>query len=76
MAKPSAKRFTRVSTERNDAMTKVAQWIVDCESNEYDNYVSFCSENGLRPENIHGRKQKNHAYALALAGLGLEFPKE
>jgi hypothetical protein len=59
-----------------EALTKIAEYIVNCENNEYDSYVSFCSENRLKPENISGRKQRTHVYALALIGLGLDFPKD
>ena len=58
------------------ALLSVASYIVDCESNEYDSYVSFCEENELEPNRIHGKMQKTHVYALALIGLGLEFPED
>lgn len=62
-------------SETHSALIKVAEYIVDCENNEYDSYVSFCEENGLDPKNIRGKKQRDHVYALALVGLGLEFLK-
>lgn len=58
------------------AMTRVAEYIVDCESGEYDSYVSYCDENELDPKDIRGAGQSDHVYALALIGLGLEFPTD
>lgn len=62
--------------EQTQALAKVAEYVVDCESREYDNYVSFCNENDLNPTNIRGSRQSKHVYALALIGLGLEFPRD
>jgi len=58
------------------ALTKVADYITDCENSEYDSYVEYCEENELEPSDIHGKEQSNHVYALALIGLGLDFPKD
>ena len=58
------------------ALTQVAEYIVDCESNEYDSYVTYCEENDLDPKDISGADQSEHVYALALIGLGAEFPIE
>ena len=58
------------------ALRKVAYHIVDCESEEYDNYVTYCEENDLEPRRIKGTEQRQHIYALSLIGLGLEFPKD
>lgn len=63
-----------VSTE--GALTQVAEYIIDCENGEYDSYVSYCDENELDPKDIRGAGQSDHVYALALIGLGLEFPKD
>jgi hypothetical protein len=76
VAKPSKARLTRVSTERHSALQAVAHYITDCENKEYDSYVSYCDENGLNPEDIHGKEQSNHVYALALIGIGAAFPKD
>lgn len=61
---------------KKGAMTQVAEYIVDCESNECDSYIEFCEENELDPKDIRGLRQSSHVYALALIGLGLEFPTE
>lgn len=58
------------------ALTQVAEYIVDCESNEYDNYNEFCFEHGIKPSNIKGETQSCHVYALALIGLGMEYPSD
>lgn len=58
------------------ALTQVAEYVLDCENNEYDSYVSFCDENELDPKDIRGAGQSNHVYALALIGLGLDFPED
>lgn len=55
-------------------LNTVAEYIVNCENNEYDSYVSYCEENGLEPNNINDSDNLNHVYALALVGLGLKFP--
>lgn len=65
-----------VKQSQLNAMRKACQYIVDCESNEYDSYVSFCEENGLEPKNIRNQANKAHVYALALIGLGLDFPSD
>lgn len=74
--KAMIKRLLANERRKDKALAKVAEYIVDCESNEYDNYVSFCEENDLKPSNIKGRRQITHVYALALVGLGLEFPTD
>jgi hypothetical protein len=56
------------------ALKQVADYIVNCENNEYDSYVTHCFENELAPADLRGRGQSDHVYALALIGLGLEFP--
>lgn len=61
---------------KSEALTKVAEYIVDCENDEYDSYVTYCDENDLNPKDITGASQSKHVYALALIGLGLEFPIE
>lgn len=59
-----------------DRLKEVAEYIIDCESGEYDSYMSYCQENNLNPKNITKKKQLNHVYAKALVGLDLEFPEE
>ena len=61
---------------KKTATQRVLEYTVDCESGEYDSYVSYCSENGYDPKDIHGKGQTGHVYALALIGLGLEFPSD
>ena len=60
----------------NNSLQCVAEYIVDCESGEYDSYVSYCDENGLNPENLTNKENLTHVYAKALVGLGMEFPKD
>ncbi len=57
-------------------LTKVAEYIVDCENGEYESYVTYCEDNDLEPKNVTGREQQKHVYALALVGLGLDFPTD
>ncbi len=68
---PKRKCFTP-----KNAMTQVCEYIIDCENNEYDSYMSFCNENSLDPCRIRAVKQRTHVYALALIALGLKFPTE
>jgi hypothetical protein len=56
-----------------EQLTKVAEHVIDCESGEYDSYVTYCDENELDPKHILGQEQQFHVYALALAGLGMTF---
>jgi len=58
------------------ALKQVAEYIIDCESNEYDSYMQYCFENDLDPKDIRGACQSTHVYALALIGLGMEFPTD
>lgn len=66
----------RNHVSKQGALTQVAEYIINCENSEYDSYVSYCQENELAPFDIRGLGQSNHVYALALIGLGLEFPCE
>lgn len=59
-----------------ESLTKIAEYIIDCETGEYENYVTFCDENQLEPKDIQGEMQRTHVYALALIGLGLDFPTD
>lgn len=61
---------------KNGALTQVAEYIVDCESNECESYQTYCDENDLNPKDIRGLGQSKHVYALALIGLGMEYPKD
>ena len=55
-------------------MQKVAQYVIDCENGEYESYTTYCVENDLDPKDVEGQEQVKHVYALALIGLGLEYP--
>ena len=59
-----------------EALEKVAEWVISCDSKEYDDYLIYCKDLGINPKNITGKNQIFHPYALALIGLGLKFPKE
>jgi hypothetical protein len=69
-------RAKRNHVSARGALTQVAEYIVDCESNEYDSYVTYCEENELDPKDIRGLGQSSHVYALALIGLNMEFPTD
>lgn len=66
----------KVNSAKLAALIKVAEYIIDCESNEYDSYVTYCEENDLDPKDIKGKGQSGHVYALALIGLSMEFPSD
>ena len=77
MSDPKRKsRAKRNHVSARGALTQVAEYIVDCESNEYDSYMTHCEENELDPKDIRGLGQSSHVYALALIGLGMEFPTD
>jgi hypothetical protein len=59
-----------------NCLIKVAQYIIGDESGEYESYMTFCEENELNPKEINGIEQSSHVYALALIGLGFEFPND
>lgn len=61
---------------KSGASKQVCEYIVDCESSEYDNYTEWCNENDLNPIEIRGFKQSTHVYALALIALGMEYPTD
>ena len=63
-----------ISRRKLAALLKVADYIVDCENAEYDNYTEWCEENGLDPKDIKGKEQSKNVYALALIGLGFAYP--
>ena len=70
-------RTVRLSkTLRDYELRCVAEYIVDCESGEYDSYVSFCAENNLEPSEITKTANLGHVYAKALVGLGMIFPND
>lgn len=56
------------------AFQRIAEYILDCEGSEYDNYLNYCDELKVDPRDVSGPEQFNHIYALALIGLGYEFP--
>ena len=66
--------MSKYTFSKLDALTMVAEYIVDCESNEYRSYVTYCEENDWNPKDIRGANQSKHVYAVALIGLDLEFP--
>jgi hypothetical protein len=59
---------------KQDCFEKVAEYIVNCENEEYESYVTYCQENDLNVNHIRGKEQSKHVYALALIALELEFP--
>jgi hypothetical protein len=64
-----------VKITKLQALKEAAWYIIHCESGEYESYVTYCEDNGYNPKNIQGKDQRLHAYALALIGLGMAFPK-
>jgi hypothetical protein len=54
-----------------EALTEIAEYVLD-DKERYD-YVYYCEENSLDPNNIQGAEQRTQVYALALIGLGLKF---
>lgn len=69
-----AKENVRNMVSKRGALEQVAEYVLDCETGEYDSYVTHCFENELEPFDLRGAGQSEHIYALALIGLGLEFP--
>ena len=61
----------RKSTE---CLISVAEYVVSCDSNEYESYTTYCDDNSLVHADIRGPEQIKHVYAQALIGLGLEYP--
>ncbi len=61
---------------KNQMLIEVAEYIVSCDNKEYDDYVTYCSDNGLNPSDIEAENQARHVYAKALTGLGMEFPSD
>lgn len=59
-----------------EELMKIAEYIIDCETGEYENYIEYCSDLGIDPSDITGNEQKTHVYARALIGLGLSFPND
>lgn len=66
----------KIDAKKLEALEKVADYILDCENQEYDSYVEYCEDNELEPSDIHGEQQSQHVYALALIGTGSEFPTD
>ena len=62
--------------EKVQSLIEVAEYVIDCESREYESYVEYCEENSLDPALINAPEQSSHVYAKALIGLGLEFPTD
>ena len=56
-----------------DKLKQAAKYLL---STEFDDYTEWCEENGFKPEDIKGKNQSNHPYAVALLGLGLKFEAE
>lgn len=69
-------KTTNVSKGKLEALVTVAVYIISCDNKEYDDYVTYCDDNGLNPSDIQGAEQVKHVYAQALIGLGLEFPTD
>lgn len=72
MAKP--KKFN--ASARKFALECVALYVIDCTNKDYEDYLTYCSDNNLNPKDIGENAQLEHVYAKALIGLGLEFPKD
>ena len=62
--------------KKTDALTRCAEYIVSCDNKEYSDYVTYCDDNGLNPSDTQGIEQQKHVYAIALIGLGLDFPTD
>lgn len=65
-----SKQEKKLTKEQEQALITVAEHVYDCESGEYDSYITYCDELEIDPQ------ERCHVYALALIGLGLQFPKE
>lgn len=59
-----------------DELIKIAEYVLDCESGEYENYLEYCGDLDIEPSDITGTEQRRHIYAKALIGLGLDFPND
>lgn len=61
---------------RTELLELVAEYIVNCGNNEYDDYITYCRDNEVEPADLNGEIQGKHVYSQALRGLGLEFPTD
>jgi hypothetical protein len=59
---------------QNQALVRIAHYIIGTDNKDYFDYIDYCDENGLDVKDIQGEKQSNHVYALSLIGLGMKFP--
>jgi len=55
------------------AFVKIARYILD--EKEYDDYITYCSDNSISPDDIGGKEQQQHVYAQALISLDLKFER-
>lgn len=59
--------------DRHFALLDVADYIANFSDSERLDYVNYCDENELDPNDIGNN---GHVYARALVGLGLTFERE
>ena len=56
-----------------DSFIRVAEYIVDFDDKEYEDYLDYCDSNSLDPMEDLGEMQRNHIYIVALRALNRPF---